>query len=132
MLNFVNSLVDIFYIYNFTLMRFLAVLLSACVLFLSSSFLEISKPVQPVAKHMCCLRMGGKMMCAKKMKGQENGCSKQGCTMVFTCGLIGFTVVEPLNIKLNAPRFVEKPISLYKIGDISAYHGTNWKPPKAC
>jgi hypothetical protein len=132
MLKFVNSLVDVFYMYNFTPMRLLAVILSVCVLFLSSSFLEISQHAQPVAKQMCCPHMGGKMMCAKKMKGQENGCSKQGCTMIFTCGLIGFTIVEPLNIKLNAPRFVAKPVSLYKIGNISAYHGTNWKPPKAC
>lgn len=132
MLNLVKNLVDMFYIYKFTPMRFLAVLLSVCVLFLSSSFLEISKPVQPIAKHMCCPRMSGKMMCAKKMKEQENSCGKQGCTMVFTCGLIGFTIVEPLSIKLNIPRFIEKPVSLYKIGDLSAYHASNWKPPKAC
>jgi len=132
MLNLVNCLVAALYIYNFTPMRFLAVILSVCVLFLSSSFLEISKPVQPAAKHMCCPRMGGKMMCAKKMKGQENGCSKQGCTMVFTCGLIGFVVVEPLSVKLTPARFIEKPVSFYKIGDLSAYHASNWKPPKAC
>ncbi|MEO6979611.1 MAG: hypothetical protein ABI113_14570 [Mucilaginibacter sp.] len=113
-------------------MRFLAVILAVCVLFLSSSFLEISKPVQPTVKQMCCPRMSGKTMCAKKTKGQESGCSKQGCTMIFTCDLIGFTVVEPLSVKLNIPRFVEKPVSLYKIGDLSAYHASNWKPPKAC
>lgn len=132
MLNFVNSLICILHMHNFTPMRFLAVILSVCVLFLSSSFLEISKPAQPTTKHMCCRQMSSKMMCAKKTKGQENGCSKQGCTMVFTCGLIGFVITEPLSVKLNALRFVEKPVSLYKIGDLSAYHASNWKPPKVC
>jgi hypothetical protein len=28
--------------------------------------------------------------------------------------------------------FIEKPISLYMIGDLSAYHASDWKPPKAC
>jgi hypothetical protein len=112
-------------------MKFLAILLSVCILFFS--FSGTVKPIQPSAKKICCHKMAGKPACQNQQKPtQKDDCTNEGCTMLFSCSLCGFLIVEPLTISPNISYQISKPVSLYKIGELSAYHPSDWKPPQAC
>jgi hypothetical protein len=114
-------------------MKFVALFLTACILFLSTT--GMVKPVeQSSGKKTCCHKTAG-ISAAQMKKMQERhhkDCPKEGCTMLFSCTLCGFLVVEPLTIISHSFNYIEKPVSLYKVGDLSAYHPFGWKPPKAC
>jgi len=106
-------------------MKFLAFLLVACVVFLSS-FSGMAKTVQPAAVKMCCHK-------STKNNGggcDKNNCNNEACTMMLSCGICGFLVVEPLTIKPIIAKHIDKSFCTYNTGDIAAYHPDNWKPPK--
>jgi hypothetical protein len=113
-------------------MRFLSIVLLACILFLSS-FGGALKPVQPKMDD-CCKKME-KGVCQHKpadKKSTNDGCDRSSCAMIFSCSICGFFIKEPLTIQ---PPFVEtitKPVTHYISGDLAGYHANNWKPPKAC
>jgi hypothetical protein len=113
-------------------MKFVAVLLSVCILFLATT--EMIKPAEPSVQKMCCHKMAGMSVLQKKKNqdGHNKGCENQGCTLLFSCTLCGFIVIEPIKFQPHFAIHTEKPVSLYKIGDLSAYHPSDWKPPKAC
>jgi len=88
--------------------------------------------VQPVKKE-ACHQMAGMSAChQQKNKEQQKDCANEGCTMLFSCQLCGFLIVESTSISPVFLPYPVKPVSLYKIGHLSAYHASNWKPPKAC
>jgi len=113
-------------------MKSLAILLSAYILFLGAA--GAMKPVNQPGKHACCRKMAG--MAAAQMKKMQQqhkkDCESQNCPLMFSCTLCGFILAEPLKLESTVPTYIEKPISLYTIGDLSAYHPSDWKPPKAC
>lgn len=113
-------------------MKFVAVLLSVCILFLSTT--GMVKPVEAIAKKMCCHKMANMSAQMKKMQHQPNkkGCEDQGCAMLFSCTICCCIIVEPVRLQPHYAAYYEKPVPLYKIGDLSAYHPSDWKPPKAC
>jgi hypothetical protein len=92
--------------------------------------------VQPAGKKMCCHRMAGMQgnsTCPKSSgKSHSDGCDKQACSMMLSCSLCGYFIVEPLQVRPHPAKPVSKPVSLYIIGDLSAYHPSDWKPPKTC
>ena len=93
----------------------------------------MDKVVQPATGDLCCTQMQhGKMACHQKQAQKQHDCEKQGCSMMFLCSICGFVVVQPLTIKPGFASVIAKPVPLYKIGYLSAYHPPNWKPPKAC
>lgn len=111
-------------------MKFLAVLLVTCIVFLSSSS-GMQNTVQLPAVKMCCENAAAKDACHKSNnESKKDNCGKEGCPMLLNCSICGFLMVPTLAM---APKFscqTSKPISHYKIGDLSAYHANNWKPPK--
>jgi hypothetical protein len=112
-------------------MKFLSILMIACIVFLSS-FAGVAKTIPAAAKMDCCKKMAGKKGCSGKQANHPgDGCEKPGCAMLFSCSLCGFIPVMPLELKLNVPKSLTKPVILYKIGDIAAYHEADWKPPKS-
>jgi len=111
-------------------MKFLAVFLVMCILFLS--FTGMTTSIQQPAKKTCCSKMDKNSVCGQQKPGQQKDCEKQGCTMMFSCPLCGFLIGEQLTIRPDLLTYIEKPVSLYKIGDLSAYHPSDWKPPKTC
>jgi hypothetical protein len=77
--------------------------------------------------------MTGKSTCPNQnKKSQKKGCNQLNCDMMFSCSLSGFLVIEPLKVKPDFLTYTLKPVSLYKIGDLSSFHPSDWKPPKAC
>jgi len=89
---------------------------------------------QPSVKKICCHKMAGISAAQmKKMKEEHSrkGCEKQNCNMMFSCTLCGFIVIDILRLQPHHTNYAEKPISLYRIGNLSAYHPSDWKPPKA-
>ena len=114
-------------------MKFLAALLSVYIVFLAVA--GTMKPVEPSVKMHCCQKMA-RMSAVQKKKMQEqhqnNDCEKQSCTLMFSCPLCGFVIAAPLNVQVHFITFIAKPVSHYKIGDLSAYHPSDWKPPKTC
>src|ERR1017187_6390497 len=101
-------------------MKILAVLLSVCILFLSTT--GMVRPADPSGKKMCCHKMAGISVAQmKKMQQQHNkGCEKQSCRMMFSCTLCGFIVIPQLHFQPSFTTYSEKPVSLYKIGYLSA------------
>lgn len=119
----------------FAVMKFLSVFLVGLMLFLS--FNGTARPgMAPAEKPMCCNKMHtktGKPACHdQKSENQANNCNKQGCSMMLTCSICGFLAVEKVQIQPSMPNYIPQPVPLYKIGDITAYHTSDWKPPKAC
>ncbi|CAN5525337.1 hypothetical protein BH09BAC6_BH09BAC6_03500 [soil metagenome] len=112
-------------------MKFLAVILSAYI-FLLSSFPGVAATAKPCAKKAGCHRMMAmKNSCPKaKDHRSQNGCNKMACEMMFLCSMCGIVLPQPLILKPALAVYPTKPVSLYKIGDLSAYHSSNWKPPK--
>ena len=112
-------------------MKLLAVLLSAYILFLGAA--GAMKPVGQPAKQVCCRKMARMTAVQiKKMQQHKKDCERQACPLMFSCTLCGFILAEPLKLESALPTYIEKPISLYTIGDLSAYHPSDWKPPKTC
>jgi hypothetical protein len=112
-------------------MKFLAVLMLCSIVFLST-FSGIVKPAQLTAKKTCCQRIAGKKGCHEKKTMNGDGCTKPGCATLLTCSICGFLTEQPLSIHPGCLPFHLKPVSLYKIGKLSAYHKADWKPPKTC
>src|ERR1700761_301580 len=108
-------------------MRLLSALLLVCLLFLFF-FAGTAKPVS-AAKDNCHPKTEKKSACHKKKK-TDDGCTGAGCAMTFLCPLCGFEITEALRIQTPAPAYLQKPVSHHKIGQLSAYHQANWKPPK--
>ena len=111
-------------------MKFLAILL-LCSIVILSAFSGTVKPAQLTAKKTCCQRIPGKKLCHKK-KVNEDGCTKPGCATLLTCSICGFLTEQPLSIQPGYLPFNLKPVSVYKIGKLSAYYKADWKPPKNC
>jgi hypothetical protein len=109
-------------------MKFLSVLLLACMLFLS--FAGINKAVCKRAVKDNCHK---KTACSDhKAKKQNDGCEKQGCTSLFACSNCGFLPVAALYIRPGFFHFLPKPVPLEIIGNLSGYQNPDWKPPKPC
>lgn len=87
--------------------------------------------VQPVKKD-CCKKMAAMACHHKPAKKQSKDCDEPFCTMMFSCVTCGFLVKERMQIVQVKAAFLPKPVPLYKIGDLSAYHSSCWKPPRAC
>lgn len=116
----------------FDLMKFVAVLLIGCMLFLSS-FPGTVNAVPVTAKMDCCKKAGGASACHyTPAKNRESGCEKPGCAMLFSCSICGFIPASQLRVQHNFSLLLQQPVALYKIGDLSAYHKADWKPPKSC
>jgi len=92
------------------------------------------KPVEKQAsKKLCCHTAVQKKACTKnKVKNNNDDCTKPSCTMMLSCSMCGFLPVAALILRPALPQYLAKPISLHKIGSLSGYQPTNWKPPKAC
>jgi len=113
-------------------MKCLSVFLVGVVFFLSFSGKANTVNEMP-AKSMCCQKMGAKATRSNhKSADKDDGCSKNGCPMMFSCSVCGFFIVQPLKIQPVFGNHLMKPVPLYKIGDLSAYYPSDWKPPKTC
>ena len=112
-------------------MKYLAVLLLCCMVFVSA-FSGTVKRVQLNTNKTCCKRVAGKKVCHDKKAKNDDGCAKPGCATLLTCSICGFLTEQPLTVHPGHSPIHLKPVSLYKIGKLSAYHKADWKPPKAC
>jgi len=112
-------------------MKFTAVLLLCCMVFVSA-FSGMVKPVRSAVSKTCCKRVAGKKVCHDKKSKSEEGCTKPGCATLLTCSICGFLTEQPLILHPGYSPFNLETVSLYKIGKLSAYHKADWKPPKAC
>jgi hypothetical protein len=121
--------------HSFDLMRLLSVLLIGCILSLS-----LVGSVNPAdvsrSKNDCCRKMGdgnAQSGCRNKKGRQQNdGCGKQSCNMLLSCTACGFFGVEPIRLSPKRANTIQQPVPLYKIGNLTAYHSSDWKPPKTC
>lgn len=111
-------------------MRFLSVFLVGCILFLSFTG-TIRSSVETAAAQTCCEKMTGKCGHAKK-QGENRGCDKQGCAMMFSCSICGFLKTDNVQLQTAPVYSLSKPVSLYIMGNLSAYTSPDWKPPKNC
>lgn len=114
------------------MMKFLAVLLIGCIVFLSSfSGMVSAAPV--AAPTDCCKKADAKTACHHKpAQNEAGGCEKPVCAMLFSCSICGFIPVATLTNPFNYTLVLKTPIPLYRTGDVSAYHKADWKPPKSC
>ncbi len=112
-------------------MKVLSVFLIVCLFFLSAS----SGWVQAASKtdrHSCCKKMAGAMSCRSDHQKQRGDCGQPGCAMMFSCSLCGFIPVPAVILQRTFACYLPKPVAPVIIGDLSAYHPSSWKPPKAC
>lgn len=114
-------------------MKFLAVFLIGCMLFFSSFPGKVNASTAAV-KMDCCKKSAGKSACHHQPAEKKNsgGCNEPGCAMFFSCSICGFIPAGQLVLPADYSQLLQQPVPLYKIGDLSAYHKADWKPPKAC
>jgi len=113
-------------------MRFVSIILAACIVFLSS-FGGIVKPAQP--KMMDCCKKMAKMSCHKgeaKNNKAEDGCGQPGRAMMFSCSICGFIPVAKFVLRAVHADNIPKPVAHYILGNSTTYYVDNWKPPKTC
>jgi hypothetical protein len=109
--------------------KFLAAVQIVCIVFLSS-FQGMIKPAAPVAKINCCHKTAKTSFCHNKSADQKDGCKDEGCNMILSCSLCGFLITETVTIKQVPLAPIAKPVLIYKIGNLSGYATSDWKPPK--
>jgi hypothetical protein len=112
----------------FVLMKLLATTVIMCILFLSS-FGGVISMRNSAAKMPC-----GKSACMKACKHDKkptanDNCNGTSCPMMFSCSICGFMPVTPVGLKTFF-HHIEKPVTPYKIGNLSEYHPTGWQPPE--
>lgn len=112
-------------------MKFLALLLIVCIVFLSS-FAGSVKPLPVAEKTDCCAKANKNAHCPKtpEKKHQKDNCEKYGCNMLLTCSICGFLVVEPVRVNPALVALVEKTVPTYQYGNSAVYFAKDWKPPK--
>jgi len=110
-------------------MKFLAFLLTACILFLSS-FGGLVSMYNGAAK-MPCGKTACEQMCRhNKKQAPANGCDGTSCPMMFSCSICGF-IPATLTAALKTVFYsVDKPATPYKMGALSEYHAPGWQPPE--
>jgi hypothetical protein len=116
-------------------MRSLSVLLIGCMLFLS--FAGRVNPAEVSHKEKdCCREMGAtntKYGCHENKSGKQgDGCGKQNCNPMLSCSVCGFFGVVAIRLLPRRVNMLKKPAPLYIIGNLTAYHSSDWKPPKTC
>lgn len=110
----------------------LSVLLIACMAWFSVFQGPAQSAVKQAVKKDCCAKMGKNACKHTPSKSADDDCAKPGCMMFLTCSYCGFIITEPLALKSTYATQIPKPSILYTAGDLSAYHPSNWKPPRAC
>ena len=113
-------------------MKFSAVLLIVCILFLSSFSGMVSASIVK-AKIDCCKKLAGNDACHRNSsKKQASGCEKPGCAMLFSCSICGFIPVGTLRLESNFSFLPKQPVPLNRTPNLSDYQKADWKPPKIC
>jgi len=112
-------------------MKFLALLLIVCIVFLSS-FIGPAKSIPVEQKADCCAKTHKNAHCPKasKKKHQDDNCEKQGCNMFLTCSICGFLAVEPVRVDAALTAILEKTVPTYQYSNSAVYFAKDWKPPK--
>jgi hypothetical protein len=109
-------------------MKFLAVLQIVCILFLSS-YSGVAKAVAQPVKFDCCKKLNKPQNC-KHQPSEKDNCASTNCGMLLTCGICAYLTVEPTIVKPTLATNIEKPVTIYKIGNAAGYFSSDWKPPK--
>jgi hypothetical protein len=113
------------------MMKVLSVFMAVCMLFLSS-FSGIANVAQPKIETSCCQKAAAMQACHQhKKQASKDNCNGMSCNMMLSCGLCGFLVVEPVTLKPRLFFTIEKPATLYIMGDLSDYNSPGWQPPEA-
>ena len=110
-------------------MKFLSILLLLCITGLSLFPAAVVTPLRAEAN--CCIRGTGKSLCYAVHKKKPNkNCGDPACQMMLTCNICGFLVVDRLSVQPAYVQYNGQTVTNYKIGDLSAYHAADWKPPR--
>jgi hypothetical protein len=110
-------------------MKILALFIVVVIISLSS-FSGTMVTVQPIAKKASCTKSAGMLGCKHhKKQSATNDCGST-CALIFSCGMCGFLAIEPVQVKARTFYQIEKPVTHYKIGNLSEYHPTGWQPPE--
>jgi hypothetical protein len=102
-----------------------------CIVFLSE-FTLLDKSTHSSGKNRVVRRMMTCKFASHHQKKQNGECSQQGCSLMFACSINGFLKVDPLSVKALLISYIKKSVPPHKIGNLSGYHPTDWKPPKVC
>jgi len=110
-------------------MKILALFMVVVIVSLSS-FSGRVVTTQPIAKKAPCAKSAGMQGCNHhKKQGATNDCGST-CAMIFSCSMCCFLAIEPVRVKASLFYQIEKPVTPYKIGNLSEYHPTGWQPPE--
>ena len=110
-------------------MKILALFMVVVIISLSSFSWTVTT-VQPNAKKKACSKSAGMQGCKHHKKQSETKDFGSTCALIFSCGMCGFLAIEPVQVKACTFYQIEKPVTPYKIGNLSEYHQTGWQPPE--
>jgi len=83
------------------------------------------------AVKMPCGKATCEQMCKhNKKQAPVSGCTGTSCPMMFSCSICGFLPVAPGAALKTVFYLVDKPVTPYKMGDLSEYHAPGWQPPE--
>jgi hypothetical protein len=105
-------------------MKFVALILASCIIFLSS-FAGMDNNIQ---KDKCCLKHS---KCCYEHKGNnQKGCQTGMCTMMLSCSICGFLIVQPLSVSPKTTFLNNHLFFTYQAGLLSNYSPVGWHPPQ--
>lgn len=104
-------------------MKLLAVLLTACIVFVSFFPATVSPPVKK-GEDPCCF------MQAMEMKHEKNACSESGCRQMFSCHLCMLIAIAPETLRPSFAEPPSKPAGHYEAGYSPVEGPRAWKPPR--
>jgi hypothetical protein len=111
-------------------MKYIAVFLTLCILFLSSVS-GMANTLNHKGSASCCKESVHKDCCKQQKHGSDDDCAKGTCNAMPSCGNCGFIINPFVSLSPAMNDLNDQIIHPFEIGELSDYHSNDWNPPKA-
>ncbi|QHS55241.1 hypothetical protein GWR56_06685 [Mucilaginibacter sp. 14171R-50] len=111
-------------------MKYLAVFLTLCILFLSSVS-GMANTLHTKASASCCKQSAQKDCCKQQKHNPDNNCAKGTCNAMLSCGIYSFTIVPSVSLSPAITDLKDHAALPFAVGELSDYQDNDWNPPKA-
>ena len=111
-------------------MKYIAVFLTSCILFLSSAS-GMANTLHDKVSASCCAASAHKDCCKQQKQNPYNNCAKGACNAMLLCGTCGFTIIPSVSLSPAITDLNDQATHPFAIGELSDYQDNDWNPPKA-
>lgn len=110
-------------------MKYLAVFLTLCILFLSSVS-GMANTLHTKASTSYCKQSAQKDCCKQQKQHSDNNCAKGTCNAMLSCGTCSFTIISSVSLSPAITDLKDRAARPFAVGELSDYQNNDWNPPK--